>query len=106
MRHAGDAADALAPAFASTPALRPSRRRARSRRRPPLQVSAASGTLPPNRAATFFFGLMFGDRPRPTGAARGSHAGSAAPLAGSYGWSKNGSFDRAGSRPGARDDAA
>ncbi len=43
----------------------------------PAQESAVSGTLPPNSAATFFFGLMLGDRPRPTGAARFSHAGSA-----------------------------
>ena len=47
------------------------------------QVSAASGTLPPNSAATFFFGLMFGERPRATGAARCSHAGSAVVAGGS-----------------------
>ena len=60
--------------------------------------------MPPNSAATFFFDLMLGDRPRATGASRRSHAGSATVAGGSYGLSKNGSLERAGSRPAARDD--
>ena len=52
------------------------------KRRP--QDDAGSATLEPNSAATFFFGLMFAETtPRPTGAARFSHAGSAATALGS-----------------------